>query len=94
MNTGPEEWAKAPVPTIALLARIGYCRLADGLAGTPDFMVIDVGVHVHDVFAHLDRHDDFFQRAVTGAFADTVHRAFYLTSASVDGGEGVADGDT
>ncbi len=25
--------------------------LADGLAGAPDFVVIDVGVYVHDVFA-------------------------------------------
>lgn len=51
--------------------------LADGLAGAPDFMMINVGVHVHDVFAHFDRHDHFFQRAVAGAFADTVHRTFY-----------------
>lgn len=67
--------------------------LADGLAGAPDFMMINVGVHVHDVFAHFDRHDHFFQRAVASAFADTVHRAFYLARTGVDRGEGVTDGD-
>ena len=67
--------------------------LADGLAGAPDFMMINVGVHVHDVFAHFDRHDHFFQRAVAGAFADTVHRTFYLARTGVDRGEGVTDSD-
>ena len=67
--------------------------LAHGLAGTPDFLVINAGVHIHNVFAHFDGHDHLFQRAVTGAFADTVHRAFHLTSAGVDRGEGVTDRD-
>ncbi|CNU14684.1 Uncharacterised protein [Salmonella enterica subsp. enterica serovar Bovismorbificans] len=57
--------------------------LADGLAGAPDFVVIDVGVYVHDVFAHFNRHDHFFQCAVTGTFSDTVHRAFNLTRARI-----------
>ena len=56
-------------------------------------MMINIGVHVHDVFAHFDRHDHFFQRAVAGAFADTVHRPFYLARTGVDHGEGVTDSD-
>ena len=69
-------------------------NLADGLAGAPDFVVINAGVHVHDVFAHFDRHDHFFQRTVTRAFTYTVHRAFYLTCASVDGGDSITHGQT
>ena len=68
-------------------------NLADGLAGTPYFLVINAGVHIHNVFAHFNRHDHFFQRAVAGAFADTVHRAFNLASAGVDRCEGVTDRD-
>ena len=67
-------------------------NLADGLAGTPDFIVIDAGIHVHDVFAHFDRHDHFFQGTVACAFPDTVHRTFYLTGTGVNSGDGVADG--
>ena len=45
-----------------LVSRDGHVAdLADGLAGTPDFVVIDAGMHIHDVFAHFDRHDHFFQ---------------------------------
>lgn len=67
-------------------------NLADGLAGAPDFVVINASVHVHDVFAHFDRHDHFFQRAVACALTDAVHRPFYLTCASMYRGDGVTDG--
>ena len=69
-------------------------NLADGLAGAPDFVVIDACVHVHDVFAHFDRHDHFFQRTVACAFADAVHRAFYLTRAGVHRRDSIANGQT
>ncbi|MNT52586.1 hypothetical protein D3C72_1896190 [compost metagenome] len=36
-------------------------NLANGLAGAPDFVVINAGLHIHDVFAHFDRHDHLFQ---------------------------------
>ncbi|MNB87478.1 hypothetical protein D3C75_344780 [compost metagenome] len=66
--------------------------LADGLAGAPDFVVIDAGLHIHDVFTHFDRHDHFFQRTVTGALTDAVHCPFYLTCASMDGCNCIANG--
>ncbi len=51
-----------------VIAFVGWDRhvtnLADGLAGAPDFVVIDVGVYVHDVFAHFNRMRRFFQCAV------------------------------
>ncbi|MNP65298.1 hypothetical protein D3C76_1608780 [compost metagenome] len=65
--------------------------LADGLAGAPDFVVINAGLHVHDVFAYLDRHNHFFQRTVACALTDTVHGAFNLTRAGMDGRDGVTD---
>ena len=66
--------------------------LADGLAGAPDFIVINARIHIHNVFAHLDRHDHFFQRTVTCTFTDTVHRAFYLTRTGVNGRDGIPHG--
>ncbi|MND96270.1 hypothetical protein D3C80_885550 [compost metagenome] len=53
--------------------------------------MIDVGVHVHDVLAHFDRHDHFFQRGVACAFTDTVQGPFNLAGASLYCGDGVAD---
>ena len=93
MNTGGvREGASADN---RFVSRNGHvANLADGLAGAPDFVVIDAGVHVHDVFAHFDRHDHFFQRTVARAFADTVHRTFYLTRTGVDGGDGITHGQT
>lgn len=46
-------------------------------AGTEDFLVINVGVHVHDVLEHFDYHDQFFQQAVGRMFVDTIQCAFY-----------------
>ena len=67
-------------------------NLADGLAGTPDFVVINAGADIHNVFAHLDGHNHFFQRTVARALADTVHGAFNLASTGVDRGNRVTDG--
>ncbi len=56
-----------------------------------NFLMIDVGVHVHDVLAHFNRHDHLFQRTVAGAFTDAVQGAFHLTGAGLYRGDGVAD---
>ena len=93
MNTGGV--GERASPNNRLVRRDRHvANLAHGLAGAPDLVVIDAGVHIHDVFAHFDRHDHFFQRAVARAFTDTVHRAFYLTRAGVDGCDGIAHGQT
>ena len=55
---------------------------------------IDVGGGAEILGASPQRHDDFFQRAVSRAFPDSVDRAFDLTRAGVDGGQTVGDGHT
>ena len=43
------------------------------------------------LLARLDRHHDFLERAVAGAFADAVDRAFDLAGTGMHGGEAVGD---
>ena len=40
----------------------------------------------------LDGHDDLFEGAVAGSFAEAVHRAFHLPGAVPDAREGVGGG--
>ena len=42
---------------------------------------VDAGVQAEDALAHLERHHDFFERAVARALADAVDRAFDLARA-------------
>ena len=56
--------------------------------------MINAGADIHNVFAHLDGHNHFFQRTVARALTDAVHGAFDLTRAGVDRSDGVADGQT
>ena len=44
------------------------------------------------IAAGSQRHDDFFERAVAGPFADAVDGAFDLAGAVLDGGQAVGDG--
>jgi hypothetical protein len=44
------------------------------------------GVHSQDILAGLDRHRRFLERAIAGAFADAVDRAFDLPCAGAYGG--------
>ena len=89
MNTGGVSERASPNNRLVRRDR-HVANLAHGLAGAPDFVVIDASVHVHNVFAHFDRHDHFFQRAVAGTFTNAIHCPFYLTRAGVDGGDGIA----
>ncbi|MNZ81564.1 hypothetical protein D3C78_1002360 [compost metagenome] len=51
-------------------------------------------MHVHDVLAHFDRHDHFFQRGIACAFTNAVQGAFDLASTRLHRGDGVADRHT
>ncbi len=53
---------------------------------------IDIGAQVEEGIAGLDRHHDFFERAVAGALADAVDRALDLASAGNDGRQAVRHG--
>ncbi len=46
--------------------------------GTEDLGGIDAGMHVEQIFTGLDRHDDLFQRGITGALTQPVDGAFHL----------------
>ncbi|PKL99946.1 MAG: hypothetical protein CVV17_08700, partial [Gammaproteobacteria bacterium HGW-Gammaproteobacteria-7] len=50
---------------------------------------IDTGVAAVHFRTHLERHYQFFQRAVAGALADAVDGAFHLHRAAFDRGQGV-----
>lgn len=52
--------------------------LVDGLVGVLDFVVIDVGVYVYDVFVYFNCYDYFFQCVVIGMFFDIVYCVFNL----------------
>ncbi|MNI53864.1 hypothetical protein D3C73_1087200 [compost metagenome] len=56
--------------------------------------MINAGLYVQNIFADFDRHDHFFQRAVTGAFTDPVHRPFDLTRTGMNSGQRVTDAQT
>ena len=47
----------------------------------------DAGVHAVPAAADLDRHCQFFQRGIAGAFANAVDGAFHLACAAFDGGQ-------
>jgi len=68
-------------------------HVADEPAGREELFGINAGLKAaKGVFAGLERHDDFFQRGIAGAFADAVEGAFNLAGAVDDGGERVGDG--
>ena len=50
---------------------------------------VDARVEIEERIARLQRHDDFFERAVAGAFADAVDGAFDLARAGDHGRETV-----
>jgi hypothetical protein len=50
---------------------------------------VDAGVQVEERVARLQRHDDFFERTVAGAFADAVDGALDLAGAGDHRGQAV-----
>ena len=90
----PDSWAKAFLPTIALLYWTGNAGdLRDELRGAEQHRRIDVGVVGQHVAARLDRHDDLFQRRVAGALAEAVDGALDLARAALDAEQRVGDGE-
>ncbi len=52
------------------------------------------GAVPEDVLAGTQRHDDLFERAITGALADSVDGAFDLPCPGLYGGDGVGYSQT
>ena len=52
----------------------------------------NAGVEREPIAAHVQRHDDLFERGVAGTLADAVDRALDLARAGLHGGERVGDG--
>ena len=53
---------------------------------------VDAGVQAEQVAAGFQRHDDFFQRGISGALADAADRAFDLARAGAYRGQAVGHG--
>ena len=75
---------------VALHLNAGHVR--DEAAGGDQTLCLDVGADVIEVMPRAQRHDDFFQRAVAGALADAIDRAFDLARAVFDAGQAVGHG--
>ena len=56
--------------------------LADHATGRQNVLGLYAQRQTEIIFAGFHRHDDFFERTVTGAFAQTVDGALYLTGAA------------
>ena len=70
----------------------GHAR--DELRGAGQHGRVDAGKERHGVAARPDRHDDLFQRGVSGALAEPVDGAFDLPRAGNDAGQRIGDGET
>ena len=63
----------------------------DVAAGAGDVLGVDAGAEGQAVAAHLQRHDDLFERGVAGPLADAVDRHLDLARAALDAGQAVGD---
>ena len=61
---------------------------------TRDHLGLDSGRERHAVFAHFQRHHDFFERGVAGALPDAVDGALDLTRAGEHAGQRIRDRET
>ena len=66
----------------------------DQTRGAEDVFGLDPGVHVEQVLAGLDRHDDFFQGGIAGALAKPVDGALDLPSTGDYRGQRIGDCQT
>ena len=86
----PDSCANAFSPTIALLRGIGTPTMFDSMREVGiQARGVDARVEIEERIARLQRHDDFFERAVAGALADAVDGALDLPRAGDHGGEAV-----
>jgi hypothetical protein len=85
----PDSCAKALAPTMALLRWTGWPVSSVSRREVVDAPRVDARVDTEIRRAHLQRHHDFFQRRIAGAFADAVDRALHLARAGADRGEAV-----
>jgi hypothetical protein len=86
----PLSWAKAFLPTMALLNWTGKPEtVATRPRGLHDLGGVDAGLVGHDVGAHPHRHHHLLERGVARALAEAVDRALDLPRAGLDGGQRV-----
>ena len=62
------------------------------LAGTRQMRRLDIGVEGHGIAAGAQRHHDFLQRRIAGAFAQAIDRAFDLPRTASHTGQRIGDG--
>ena len=55
------------------------------------FLVVDVRRDAQKLMACFNRHNDLFQRSISGAFADAVDGAFHLADAVLNRRYGICD---
>ena len=71
---------------VALHDHTGHVR--DEAAAAIDLRAVDIRlITAERILAHLEGHDDFFERRIARAFADAVDRALDLTRAILDRSE-------
>ena len=63
------------------------------LAAGVEMFGIDAGCIRINIAARFEAHYHFFKRRIAGTFPDAVDGAFHLTCASLDGSEGVGNGE-
>src|SRR5215467_12797407 len=61
------------------------------LTGRINLARLDSSLEGETIRAHVDGHDDFFQRSVAGPLANAIDRAFNLPGAGIDRGQAVGD---
>src|SRR5258708_7546087 len=67
---------------VRLHAKADYLR--EHLTGRVNLARIDSSFEGQPITAHVQRHDNFFQRGIAGAFANSIHRAFDLSRTRLD----------
>src|SRR5258707_5880804 len=63
--------------------------LREHLTGRVNLARIDSSFEGQPIAAYVQRHDNFFQRGIAGAFANSIHRALDLSRTRFDRGETV-----
>ena len=64
----------------------------DIAAGAGDVGAVDAGLEGQTVSPHLQRHDDLFQRRITGPLAKAIDGTFYLARAALNPGQTIGHG--
>src|ERR1700761_6956763 len=69
-------------------------HLREELADAKHLAQVELVLHGKPIPAHVKRSGNFFERCVTGAFADAVDSTFDLAGARFEGGQRISDSQT